>query len=208
MIKLLLLCAGIVLVVVQGCTNRSKLPSDDFEASKYRGAGRSVTVFQEVSDPGVLDKLSGPPQCVENFRGFINYIFGNTPNLFFNERAQDQWLSEDLRRAAANHVRTFLRAQSEPTPPPTFPDNVTFVGAWDFPTSYRIVGARPEGGKYIIEILYIWGPGTNYEGERRPVSVIFVDEGGNCKVDDMLHHAAPYSSKFRLKEELLKDRYL
>ena len=60
---------------------------------------------------------------------------------------------------------------------PDFPHNGTFVGSWDYPSTYSVVASRRYGKRSIIDVLYKWGhKGTNYPGDERTSSFIFLYE--------------------------------
>ena len=66
-----------------------------------------------------------------------------------------------------------------------YPNNGSFVGAWDYPSTYLIVGSRMYSQQALIDVQYDWGAGTNYEGHRRLTTFIFVKEDGDWRLDDV-----------------------
>ena len=63
--------------------------------------------------------------------------------------------------------------------------NNTFIGSWDQPSTYAIVSSRRYGKRAVIDVLYKWGPKTNYPGDERTTSFIFLLEDGAWKLDDI-----------------------
>ena len=83
--------------------------------------------------------------------------------------------------ALQQKVTTFTSPQDNPD----FPGNSTFVGSWDYPSTYSIVASRRYGKRAIIDVLYKWGPKTNYPNDERTTSFIFLLEDGKWKLDDV-----------------------
>jgi hypothetical protein len=173
--------------------------SKDFEKSKIRGIGEDQKIFIQEFEPDDLRRTIAPLKSLKNLRGFLTYIFSNSPNLFFNSDAQDKWFSSDLQKAIKRHLRIYeygsLAMES-----PYFPDNSTFIGAWDYPTHYQVLDSRISGEKVEIDIQYIWGKGINHEGTTRRLTFFFVLENGDWKIEDIYHHPSEFSSAFRLSD--------
>jgi hypothetical protein len=122
-----------------------------------------------------------PRECVAAFRGFFQYLQKSEPGIVRDEQAQKRWLSQELRKALAQKLATF----TSPKDDPDYPSNNTFIGSWDQPTSYAIVASRRYGKRAVIDVLYKWGPKTNYPGDERTTSFIFLLEDGAWKLDDI-----------------------
>jgi hypothetical protein len=58
-------------------------------------------------------------------------------------------------------------------------------GSWSYPTTYSILGSRRYDNHAIIDVLYSWGNGINYEGDREVVSFIFNLEDKHWLLDDI-----------------------
>ena len=124
---------------------------------------------------------AAPRECLLAFREFFQYVQRNEPDIIRDEKAQQRLLTESLRKALAEHVAN----SKPPSENPDYPSNGNFVGAWDPPTTYSIVGSRRYGKRAIIDVLYKWGPNTNYAGDERTTSFVFVLEHGAWKLDDI-----------------------
>lgn len=133
----------------------------------------------EVNDnkPSVV----APRECLVTFREFFSYLQKNEPSIVKDEQAQQRWLTQELRKALQQKVATFTSPQDNPD----FPGNGTFIGSWDYPSTYSIVASRRYGKRAIIDVLYKWGPKTNYPGDERTTSFIFLLEDGKWKLDDV-----------------------
>jgi len=125
--------------------------------------------------------LAAPRECLLAFRDFFRYVQKTEPSIIYDERAQKLYLTQNLRTALLAHVATF----ADPKADPDFPGNGTFVGSWDYPSTYSIVASRRYGKRAVIDVLYKWGPNTNYEGDERTTSFIFLLEDGKWKLDDI-----------------------
>jgi hypothetical protein len=147
-----------------------------------RGAGEIfkphiVEIKQEIKDNSAesFSETQLPPECLVTLRGFIAYLSGNSPNIFYNREAQRKWFATNMQRAAANHLAVYLR-ESQKQEFPTFPDNATLIGSWESPSSYSITGYRWLKGNVEIDVLYRWGEDQNYAGDSRLATYDFVKE--------------------------------
>lgn len=124
---------------------------------------------------------SAPRECLATFRQFFQYLQKSEPGIVRDEQAQKRWLTQQLRKALTEKLATF----SSPADDPDYPSNNTFIGSWDQPTSYSVVASRRYGKRAVIDVLYKWGPQTNYPGDERTTSFIFMLEDGSWKLDDI-----------------------
>lgn len=180
--------------------------SENLEKSKVRGTNQTRKIWIEEEKGDLTKSASIPKESLTNFREFIAYIFSNSPNLFYNEKAQRQFLSAHLRKAIAHHLEVFNKVSAREQVP-TFPDNSTFVGSWDNPTSYLIVGTRRYKERVIIDVVYKWGQGTNYEGDTRLVSYSFIYEENLWKLEDAYTFQGKFISAYSLSKDLWNDNY-
>lgn len=145
-----------------------------------------------------------PAECVAVFRAFFRYIQKSEPGILTDVQAQNRWLSRLMRSSLAAHVS---RAGS-PKENPDYPSNQTFVGVWNYPTTFSIVGSRhydtrnahnPEANRVVIDVLYRWednkdgNPENQYPGKQGLHSFIFVHEDGAWKLDDIYIFAGEYA---------------
>ena len=138
--------------------------------------------------------VAAPKECLVAFREFFRYLQKNEPSIIRDEQAQKRWLTQELRKALLAKVATFTSPQDNPD----FPSNSTFIGSWDYPSTYSIVASRRYGPRAVIDVLYKWGPKTNYPGDERTTSFIFVLEDGGWKLDDVY----TFRGKFAQAESL------
>jgi hypothetical protein len=124
---------------------------------------------------------AAPKECLQSFREFFSYLQRSDPGIVRDEQAQKRWLTEELRKALMQKVSAFKDRPDDPD----FPGNGTFIGSWDYPSTYSIVTSRRYGKRAILDVLYQWGPGTNYPGDERTSSFIFMFEEGSWKLDDV-----------------------
>ena len=91
------------------------------------------------------------------------------------------------------------------------------LNAWDLPTSYRVVDSqvctiycdRGTSNRYayekaVVDVIYIWGLGRQYEGNERCTSVILVKEDGRWFISDLYTHGGPYESAYSFYVGLLR----
>jgi len=140
--------------------------------------------------------VAAPKQCLLAFREFFNYLQKKEPDIVKDERAQKLFLSENLRKAFQQKIASFTAGSDDPD----FPSNTTFIGSWDYPTTYSIVSSRRYGDRAIIDVLYKWGPNTNYPGDERTMSFIYVFEDRMWKLDDIYTFRGEFSAAESLNQ--------
>jgi hypothetical protein len=138
--------------------------------------------------------VPAPKECLRQFHEFFRYLQKTDASLIRDEQAQKRWLTQELRKALMAKVATFTSPQDDPD----FPSNNTFIGSWDHPSTYSIVASRRYGPRAVIDVLYKWGPKTNYPGDERTTSFIFLLEDGVWKLDDVY----TFRGKFAQAESL------
>ena len=141
---------------------------------------------------------TAPRECLTAFRGFFQYLQKSEPGIIRDEQAQKRWLTQELRKALAQKLATF----TSPKDDPDYPSNNTFIGSWDQPSSYSIVASRRYGKRAVIDVLYKWGPKTNYPGDERTTSFIFLLEDGTWKLDDIYTFRGEYVQAESLNQYL------
>jgi len=134
--------------------------------------------------------VAAPRECLTAFREFFRYLQTSQPGIVRDEQAQKRWLTQDLRKALAQRVATFTSSADNPE----YPTNYTFIGVWDLPSTYAIVSTRRYGKQAVIDVLYKWGPKTNYPGNERITSFIFQLEDGAWKLDDIYNLREEFGS--------------
>jgi hypothetical protein len=154
------------------------------------------TDIQEVKQKSVA--VAAPRECLSAFRQFFSYLQKAGTNIIRDETAQNRWLSQDLRQALAQKVATF----TSPADDPDFPSNATFIGSWDYPSTYSIAASRRYSQRAVIDVLYKWGPKTNYPGDERISSFVFVLEDGVWKLDDIYTFRGSYAKAESLSQYL------
>jgi hypothetical protein len=151
---------------------------------------------------GKTISVAAPKQCLLAFREFFNYLQRNEPSIVKDERAQKLFLSENLRKAFQQKIASFTSGSDDPD----FPSNATFIGSWDYPTTYSIVSSRRYGDRAIIDVLYKWGPNTNYPGDERTTSFIYVFEDRMWKLDDVYTFRGEFAKAESLNQYFLDKR--
>ncbi|MEJ7623481.1 MAG: hypothetical protein WKF34_05775 [Pyrinomonadaceae bacterium] len=169
--------------------------------------------MQEVENNSHAQKQA-PAECAAVFKEFFNYVKKVEPDIVADEQAQNRWLSQSLRKRLVNYAK---RAGS-PTENPAYPRNSFFVGVWNEPTTYSIVGSRhydyhnsknPNANRAIIDVLYEWGNENTiqnqYPGIKSLRSFIFVYEGGAWKLEDIYTFNDEFSSAESLSNGWAKE---
>jgi hypothetical protein len=142
--------------------------------------------------------VAAPRECLLAFREFFRYVQQQTPGIVKDEQAQKRWLTKELREALMKKVASFTSAE----PNPDVPNNDWFIGSWDYPSTYSIMASRRYGNRAIIDVLYKWGPNTNYPGDERTTSFIFLLEDGAWKLDDIYIFRGEFAQTESLTQDL------
>lgn len=163
------------------------------QRQKHRAAPASI---REVKD--VAASLPAPRACLAAFHDFFSYLQRSNANIVRDEAAQKRWLSKLLREEFKQKLATF----TNPGDDPDYPGNGTFIGAWDYPSTYTVAATRHYGARAVIDVLYKWGPNTNYPGDQRTTSFVFLFEDGAWKLDDIYTFRGTYASAESLSQYL------
>ena len=169
-------------------------------ASLVAAQGPTKHTIAEVKAKTVA--AAAPKQCLLAFREFFSYLQKNEPSIVKDERAQKLFLSENLRKAFQQKIASFTDGSNDPD----FPGNGTFIGSWDYPTTYSIVSSRQYGKRAVIDVLYKWGPNTNYPGDERTTSFIYVFEDRMWKLDDVYTFRGEFATAESLNQYFLDKR--
>jgi len=161
-----------------------------------------IVGMREVESNQQVQKQA-PAECLAVFREFFSYVQKSEPDLITDEQAQKRWLSQSLRKALAHNLERF----GNETNVPDYPSNQSFIGVWDDPTTYSIIGSRhydfrnnnnPNDNRAVIDVLYEWDEvgslDNQYAGEKSIVSFIFIYEDGAWKLDDKYRFTDEYAS--------------
>jgi hypothetical protein len=193
------------LVIIQGCSVS--------EVNVTTQQKSEPIIRLEVTNTESTDKAAAQ-ECVTESKELIAYILRAKPDIGDDKEAQNRWLSESLRKSLAyrqdaywSHKNSITDGPDEPPHPEQPPGNGDFVGAWDYPTSYKIEGSRRYGERIIVDITFIWGKGTQYEGDTRLNSYIFKLEDNTCKLNDIYVFEGEFIPASSLSQELREPAF-
>lgn len=151
--------------------------------------------------------IEAPPECIQQVRLFIQYVTRGRPDISTDAPAQQRFLSELMRKAFANRRAVYAEYVKKNDTPDLPPDSGSFLGAWDPPTSFRIVGSRRYGKNAVVDVLFTWGKNTNYEGDTRLTSYCLVREKGSWKLDDVYIFNGEFIGARSLIEYFRRETY-
>ena len=171
-------------------------------ASATLAVAQEPTKRQIAEVKGKTVAAAAPSECVLAWREFFSYLQKKETNIVKDERSQKLFLSKNLRTAFQQKIASFTSAADDPD----FPGNGTFIGSWDYPSTYSIVSSRRYGNRAIIDVLYKWGPKTNYPGDERTTSFIYVLEDGRWKLDDVYTFRGEFATAESLNQYFLDKR--
>ena len=166
-------------------------------ASLVAAQGPTKHSIKEVK--ATTSAVAAPSQCLLAFREFFAYLQKREPNIVKDERSQKLFLTANMRKALIGYA-------AKNTDGPDAADNADFIGSWDYPTTYSIVGSRRYGKRATIDVLYKWGPNTNYEGDERLSSFVYLFEDGMWKLDDIYTFRGEFVTAESLNQHFLGIR--
>ena len=171
--------------------------------------GSSIIAFIVVISLGVstpqciAGDVTAPAECLSTARSLLAYLSKKKPDIGSDVSKQDQWLSDNLRNELRKKIKICEQeARRRPTDKIETPSNETFLRAWDRPSTYKVVGSRGYDGVAIVDVQFDWGAETNYEGNTRIQSYIFVLENGHWKLDDVYGIREKYAGPGNLVTDL------
>lgn len=147
-----------------------------------------------------------PAECLKSFHDFFDYVQQPEPDIAKDQQAQIRFLSNKMQKAILRKIEIEdKKAKENPKDKREYPENGSFVGAWDYPTTYEIVGSRIYGEQAAIDVLYKWGENTEYAGNERLSSFIYKREGVLCKLEDIYTFDGAYNDAESLINYFRKD---
>lgn len=153
---------------------------------------------------GILTATAAPPAPTPEatVNDFFTYLLSPEHHIIKDSAAQNRWLTKDVRLELAKaDAAASKAAKAHPNEQIDAPDNGTFLAAWDTPTSFKVTGAKATPPTAHVDLLFTWGPKTNYPGETRKMTVQLTQEDGAWQVSDIHSHKA----KFNQDSTLLGD---
>lgn len=177
--KHLCFIGALIFIVAQGCSSPER--SQALLASQQ---SKTSSIREDKSGKPV--NAEAPAECLAILREFVGYIFRKEPDITKDKEAQNRWLTDYLRKGLAHRQEVYAEyVKRETETPEQPPSNADFVGSWDYPTSYFIQGSRRYGDRAVVDIMFSWGEKTQYPGDTRLVSYVFIREDNTWKLDDI-----------------------
>lgn len=173
-----------------------------------------ISGIREVKNKSNANKKA-PAECLNTFRTFFTYLQKSESDIITDEKAQNRWLSRLLRMSLDKHIKRF----GDPAAKPGFPSNSSFIGVWNNPTTFSLIGSRhydfrnadnPDDNRTVIDVLYEWEENDDgsldnqYPGEKSLKSFVFVYEDGTWKLDDIYTFSDEYATPGGLRDDFDK----
>lgn len=152
--------------------------------------------IREVKSKSRTNKQA-PAECLATFRTFFSYLQKSESDIITDKTAQIRWLSKNMRASLDGNIQRF----GDPGSKPGFPSNSSFIGVWNNPTTFSIIGSRHydysnaknlDDNRAVIDVLYEWEKSDDernmknqYREQRFLMSFIFVYEDDLWKLDDV-----------------------
>lgn len=176
--------------------------------AQTRATGSPVQV--EIREEPAIKRAANeaPAEAVKRVREIIKYLFHQKPDIATDKGAQNRWLSEPMRNALANRQTVYAAyAKENPDSPEGPPSNADFIGSWNYPTGFRLVGSRLAGQRAVVDVLFTWGKNTEYPGDTRLTCYVLVRENGSWKLEDIYTFEGKFVSAGSLLETFRGKSY-
>ena len=159
-----------------------------------------MIVLNLLSGCGVTNRLSArtdPPNAVVD--QFMHELFQKDRDLLRDEKFKQKYFSQQLRRA-------FDKANKKEgsSPPDRF--NTMIFDAWSTPTTYTMGEIEQKTTTATVQVTYLWGPDTQYSGDKRFNSVQLVAEDGSWRIDDIFNRKSDFHSEGSVRSSLEKSK--
>jgi hypothetical protein len=162
--------------------------------------GREVQGGPSTSDPA-------PDECLQTLRSFLAYCFDAKKDILDDGASQGRWLTPALRDQILDNERRVQQRRKEfPTDRIDSVSNNDFIGFWDLPSSFSILGSRRYGHQATIDVEYSWVTGTNYDGDIERVAYSLKCDGKTWRVDDVFLLRGPYIPTGLCLSQRLRER--
>lgn len=178
--------------------------------SNAQSQKRGPRVAGTISEQKLLSSTvtAAPAECAQLVRTFIAYLSHQKPDIASDTRAQNRWLSKNLKDALDHRLAVFKEFDKQnPDSPDGPPGNGDFIGAWSYPTAFGIASSRRYGKQVIIDVVFSWGPKTDYPGDKRLVSFILVREGDSWKIADLYTFDGEFVRASSLSQTFFSNTY-
>lgn len=146
------------------------------------------------------DTVPSPEAAAHNF---FTFLLGKKHDIVKDAAAQGRWLTKDLRQELAAAVAGSNKAaRAHPGEQIDSPDNGTFLAAWDPPTEFKVTKVKTNPPNARVDLQFIWGPKTQYPGEKRMMTAVMALEDGAWKIRDVQVHAAKFNQASTVSGDL------
>jgi len=136
-------------------------------------------------------------------------LFTAKHDLLRDEDFKRKYFSDTLRaRINDSLVQCATYKPPKETPWLTHPaqqgENQTLFMAWDLPTSFKIKSQQIKGKNATVDVIYYWGPDTQYAGDTRVTTVVLSRTNDVWYIDDLLTRKGKFISESSFYSGLLR----
>jgi hypothetical protein len=162
----------------------------------------------------VVKQKQAPRAAITTLIAFIEYVRREKPDIATDAKASERWLTKVLRKTFIDAYEArvaYIRKHSDYKP--EYPDNSSFSGVWEQPTTFSVVSGRqydyhnadnPHAKRVVIDVLYEWGHEkiANYPGMRNLRTYIFGYEDNAWKLGDIYQYDDEFGGASSLLQSL------
>lgn len=200
-----------------GCSSPGKPEHTQFLPESRLSVQEADLIFHRQASDG----FTSPQSAAQAFMA-RTFSSGPSEDLLRDARFCGRFLSKRLWRRVKVATAQFQQrvvgriARPEDAHPGGTGHKGTILSAWNTPTSFRMGGSHQTTRDYkvcdehhtdssaVVDVVYIWGKGTQYEGDERLTSVILVKEADRWFVDDLYTHGGLYCTPGHFDRILLR----
>lgn len=169
--------------------------------------------LRQIQKNPVIQKKASDA-AIAAFVAFFEYVKKDEPDIVRDAKAQEKWITKSLRKDMMDFNNAWDEYMAKnPDHKPEHPNNDSFLGVWNQPTTYSIVSARqydyrnkenPNAFRTVIDVFYEWGDEKDicnqYPGVRGLHSFMFVFEDGAWKLDDIYIYNDEFTTSRSLRQ--------
>ena len=134
---------------------------------------------------------------------FINTYLNRAKSAEVSYRQTSIWFTSELNQLMNGYIKLRskdIKEHPKEMPDPSIEEKLSIF--WDLPSHVEITSANESGDSALVLLLCTWGKGTDYEGDKQPISLIFKKSPRGWKIDNITTPKGKFVSQSDLREEL------
>jgi hypothetical protein len=140
-------------------------------------------------------------------KGFITTYLNRSKNSEGSYQQTSIWFTAELNQLMSDYIKfrsKDIKEHPKEMPDPSIEEKISTF--WDLPSHVEITSTNESGDSATVLLLCTWGKGTDYEGDKQPISLIFRKSPKGWKIDNITTPDGKFVSRSDLREELSKKQ--